>query len=74
MAMKGMSMEAIADVLYIQAATVARWLSLAAEQCDKVNELIPKSVLFQINKSFMTVFHDQIFDCLSKIRDSKIKF
>jgi transposase-like protein len=38
MSMKGMSIEAIAEVLGIQAATVARWIALASEQCDKVND------------------------------------
>jgi transposase len=35
--MKGMSIEAIADVLKVQPASIKRWLSRAAEQCDKVN-------------------------------------
>jgi transposase-like protein len=37
MSMKGMSIEAIADVLKVQPASIKRWLSRAAEQCDKVN-------------------------------------
>ena len=36
--MKGMSEEAIADVLEIEPATVRRWLCRAAEHCDKVNK------------------------------------
>ncbi len=38
MAMKGMSNEAIADVLGVQPVTVSNWLARAAEQCEKVNE------------------------------------
>jgi transposase-like protein len=42
--MKGMSIEAIADVLEVQSASVKRWLARAAEQCDKVNDNIMKDV------------------------------
>ncbi|AKB32374.1 hypothetical protein MSSIH_1684 [Methanosarcina siciliae HI350] len=42
--MKGMSIEAIAEVLEIQSATVTRWLALAAEQCDKVNDNLMKNL------------------------------
>jgi transposase-like protein len=38
MSMKGMSIEAIANVLEVQSASVKRWLDRASEQCDKVNE------------------------------------
>ena len=44
MAMKGMSIEAVAEVLEIQAATVTRWLALASEQCDKVNNSLMKNL------------------------------
>jgi transposase-like protein len=42
--MKGMSIEAIADVLEVQSTSVKRWLARAAEQCDKVNDNIIKDV------------------------------
>ncbi len=38
MSMKGMSIEAIAEVLEVEAASVKRWLARAAEQCEKVND------------------------------------
>ena len=38
MSMKGMSIEAIADVLEVESASVKRWLARAANQCDKVND------------------------------------
>ncbi|MDD3316795.1 MAG: helix-turn-helix domain-containing protein, partial [Methanosarcina sp.] len=38
MILKGMSIQAIADVLEVQPATVSRWLLRAAKQCEKVNE------------------------------------
>ena len=44
MSMKGMSIEAIADVLEIKPASVKRWLVRAAEQCDKVNDNMMKNV------------------------------
>jgi hypothetical protein len=44
MSMKGMSEEAIADVLEIEPATVCRWLGRAAEQCDKVNKNFMKNL------------------------------
>lgn len=37
MSMKGMSIEATADVLEVESASVKRWLARAANQCDKVN-------------------------------------
>jgi transposase-like protein len=40
--MKGMSNEATADVFKIQPATLKRWLTLAANQCDKVNSTLVK--------------------------------
>lgn len=42
--MKGMSNEAIAEVLQIQSATLKRWLALAAEHCDKVNDTMMKDL------------------------------
>jgi transposase len=42
--MKGMSIEAIANVLEVQSASVKRWLARASEQCDKVNESMIKNV------------------------------
>jgi len=42
--MKGMSIEAIADVLEVQSASVKRWLARAAEQCDKANDNMMKNV------------------------------
>lgn len=44
MSMKGMSIEAIADVLEVQSAGVKRWLARAAEQCDKVNDTMMKNL------------------------------
>ena len=44
MSMKGMSEEAIADVLGITPPTVRRWLDRAAESCDKVNENLMKDL------------------------------
>lgn len=38
MSIKGMSIEAIADVLEIQTITVSNWISRAAEQCDNVHQ------------------------------------
>jgi len=44
MSMKGMSIEAIADVLEVQSASVKRWLTRAAEQYDKVNDNMMKDL------------------------------
>jgi len=44
MSMKGMSIEAIDDVLEVQPASVKRWLARAAEQCDKVNDNLMKNL------------------------------
>jgi hypothetical protein len=44
MSIKGMSIEAIADVLRVQSASVKRWLLCAAEQCEKVNENLMKNL------------------------------
>ena len=44
--MKGVSEEAIADVLEIEPATVRRWLGRAAEQCDKINKNFMKNRIF----------------------------
>lgn len=44
MSMKGMSIEAIADVLEVQSASVKRWLARAAEQCNKVNDNMMKDL------------------------------
>jgi transposase-like protein len=38
MSIKGMSIEAIADVLEVQPVTVRSWLSRAAIQCEKVHQ------------------------------------
>jgi len=38
--MKGMSNEAIGNVLEVQPVSVKRWLARAAEQCDKVNDTL----------------------------------
>jgi len=38
MSIKGMSLQAISDVLEVQPVTVSNWLARAAEQCEKVNE------------------------------------
>jgi transposase-like protein len=43
MAMKGMSVEAIADVLEVQPVTVNNWLFCAAKQCELVNEELMKT-------------------------------
>lgn len=43
MSMKGLGIEAIADVLEVQPASVKRWLGRAAEQCDKVNDTLMKN-------------------------------
>jgi transposase len=42
--MKGMSIQAISDVLEVQPASVKRWLARAAEQCDKVNDTMMKNL------------------------------
>ena len=44
MAIKGMSIEAIADVLEVRPATVSNWLFRAAKQCEKVNEGLMKDL------------------------------
>ena len=44
MSIKGMSNEAIADVLEVQPVTVSNWLARAAEQCEKVNEAKMKNL------------------------------
>ena len=44
MSMKGMSIQAIANVLEVQPASVKRWLARAADQCDKVNDTMMKNV------------------------------
>jgi len=44
MAMKGMSVEAIADVLEVQPVTVNNWLFRAAKQCELVNEELMKDL------------------------------
>jgi len=43
-AMKGMSIEAIADVLEIKPSTVSNWLFRAAKQCEKVNDELMKDL------------------------------
>ena len=44
MSMKGMSIEAIADVSEVQPASVKRWLARVAEQCNKVNDNMMKNL------------------------------
>jgi len=44
MAIKGVSIEAIADILEVQPATVSNWLFRAAKQCDIVNEDLMKDL------------------------------
>ena len=44
MSIKGMSNEAIAEVLEVQPVTVNNWLARAAEQCEKVNEAKMKNL------------------------------
>ena len=44
MVIKGMSIEAIADVLEVGPATVSNWLFRAAKQCEKVNEDLMKDL------------------------------
>jgi transposase len=44
MSIKGMSTQAIADVLEVQPVTVSNWLARAAEQCEKVNEIKMKNL------------------------------
>ena len=44
MVIKGMSIQAIADVLEVQPATVSNWLFRAAKQCEKVNEDLMKEL------------------------------
>ena len=44
MPLKGMSNEAIADVLEVQPVTASNWLARAAEQCEKVNEAKMKNL------------------------------
>jgi transposase-like protein len=43
MVIKEMSIEAIADVLEVNPATICRWLFRAAKQCEKVNEDLMKT-------------------------------
>ena len=38
MSIKGMSIEAIAEILEVRPATISNWLFRAAKQCEKVNE------------------------------------
>ena len=44
MVIKGMSIQAISDVLEVQPATVSNWLFRAAKQCEKVNEDLMKDL------------------------------
>ena len=44
MAMKGMSIEAIADILEVQPVTVNNWVTRAAKQCELVNEELMKNL------------------------------
>jgi len=38
MSIKGMSIEAIADVLEVQPITVSNWISRASKQCDNIHQ------------------------------------
>ena len=42
-AMKGMSIEAIAGILEVQPVTVNNWVTRAAKQCELVNEELMKN-------------------------------
>ena len=44
---KGLSNESTAEVLKIQPATLRRWLTLGANQCDKVNATLMKDLNVQ---------------------------
>lgn len=44
MAIKGMSIQAIADTLEVQHATVSNWLFRTAQQCETVNEDLIKDL------------------------------
>ena len=44
MVIKGISIEAIADLLEVGPATINNWLFRAAKQCDKVNEDLMKDL------------------------------
>jgi transposase-like protein len=44
MAMRGMSVLGIAEVLSIKPSTVVSWISKAADHCEKVNEVVLKDV------------------------------
>ena len=44
MAIKGMSIQSIADVLEVQPATINNWLFRYAKQCEKVNEDLMKNL------------------------------
>ena len=43
-AMKGMSIEAIAGILEVQPVTVNNWVTRAAKQCELVNEELMKNL------------------------------
>ncbi|MDD2340058.1 MAG: helix-turn-helix domain containing protein [Methanosarcina sp.] len=61
MAMKGMSIEAIADVLEVQPVTVNNWVTRAAKQCELVNEELMKNLYpLQIEWKVIT-FHSVHF-------------
>jgi len=44
MVIKGMSIQAIADLLEVQPDTISNWLSRCANQCEKVNEDLMKDL------------------------------
>ena len=44
MAMKGMSVLGIAEVLNVKPVTVSSWISRAADHCEKVNEVVLSDV------------------------------
>jgi predicted transcriptional regulator len=44
MAIKGMSIQSVAELLEVQPSTVSNWLFRAAKQCEKVNEDLMKDL------------------------------
>lgn len=44
MTIKGMSIEAIMEILEVKPATISNWLFRAAKQCDIVNENLMKNL------------------------------
>jgi len=44
MAIKGMSIQSVAELLEVQPSTVSNWLFRAEKQCEKVNEDLMKDL------------------------------